>query len=526
MTSKQLIYAASNTLSRKRLEALLSDGMEVRVEVADDIERYYLDTFDWRLFRSGMVLEAEVRGGVCLLTWREMGSGQVLLSRTVKKLPKLAADFSNAGMQPRLKQILGTRLLLAHASLQGCTERLLLLDRDEKTIMRVELRHDKCISPDNPAYMRLPDALYFFPYRGYEKVFNNRLRQISRHGGLLHLVDDPLVLALDALDITPGKYSGIPQFSLHPGQPSIHALSDILLRFLQIMETNIKGARESEDPEFLHDFLVAVRRIRCFLFTFAALFPGDKVKLFESDLQWVEQEATIIRDLDIYMGLLQDFESRVDKDHRQALNSLYSFLQSEKQEQLMPMQVALASPRYLRLTDSLHSYLHSCRGADELPDAISIPIEVAASNGIHSIYSELLQAGRGLSVTAKVEKIHALYQICKRLGYHMEIFSSLFPGKHMRRLQQAHGKLQQRLNHFRDVDLQCHRLKDYLSRMTRTQAMREISLEAMEQLIDDRKRERKKALSRAMTQIELFTRKKMRKRFRAVFALPAKGGGV
>lgn len=521
-----MIFTASDSLSRKSLESLLSDGMEVRVEVSGDIRRCYLDTFDWRLFQAGMVLEVEVRGGLCVLTWREMGSGQIFLTRTVRKIPQRAADFSNAGMQPKLKQIIGSRLLLAHANLQGSVEKLLLLNRDEKTLMRVELRHDKVLSSSHATYLQLQETIYFFPYRGYEQIFRERQSKIVQKGKLLPVVDDPLLSALAVLDITPGAYTGRPQFSLETGQASIVVLGEILNRYLQIMESNVAGAREGKDPEYLHDFLVAVRRIRCFFFMFAPLFPGNKIKLLDSDLQWVQQEATRIRDLDIYINLFQDFETRVDAVHQKALYSLYSFLQSEKQEKLAQMRVALDSYRYLRLTDSMSSYFRSFSSVGELPAGAAAPIEITASNSIYTIYRELVKAAHNLLPNPKAEKIIALYQTSKRLGYHMEIFSSLFPGKRMRQLQSEQGKLQQCLSQYRDVDLQYRRLRDYLSRMTRTQAMREISLEAMEQLIADRKRERKRARVLVLNQIEQFTRKKIRERFKSMFKLPRKSGGT
>ncbi|MCP4128111.1 MAG: CHAD domain-containing protein [Gammaproteobacteria bacterium] len=526
MTSKQMIYAVPDKLSSKRLKALLSDGMDVMVEVTDDTRRYYLDTFDWRLYRSGMGLEIEVRGGLCLLTWRELGSGELLLSRTVRTLPKSADDFSNAGQQPRLKQVLGRRRLLAHASLRGSTQRFLLLNDDEKTVMRVELRRDKVIPSDNSAHIQMQDLVYFFPYRGYDKIFSHRLRRIAKGAKLRPPNEDPLISVLGALDVTPGEYSGRPTFSFDPAQPSIDALAEILGRLLQIIRCNVKGAREDSDPEYLHDFLVAVRRIRCLISRFESVFPGERAKLLQRDLSWVEQEATRIRDLDIYISRFEDFRTGVDEEYREALNSLYSFLQGEKQKKLWQMRVALESSRYLRLIESMDHLLQGCKDADTLPPAASIAIDRAACNGIWSSYRVLVEAARGLPATPKPEQIYELHQISKHLGYQMDLFRSLFPSKRMERLIRAHDRLQRRLNRFRDIDLQYRRLQNYIARMTKAQAVREISIEAVKQLIADRKCEQRKARNRAATQIEHFTRKKSRKQFKSMFKRPFKGGAA
>ena len=526
MISKQMIYAAPDKLSMKKLGVLLSDGFKVKIETVDNLSRVYLDTFDWRLFRSGMVLEVEGRGGLCLLTWRELGSGWVFLSRTLRRLPKSAADFSNAGMQFRLKEVLGRRALLAHATLTGSTKRLLLLNEDEKILMRVELRRDQVISPINHAYRSLGTAVYLFPYRGYEKLFSDRLRRIAEDSKLSPIAEDPLVSAMNALDIIPGEYSGRPDFLLDPKQPAMHALVEILNRFLRIIECNVKGAREDEDPEYLHDFLAAVRRTRSFLYRFSEVFPKNSVKLIEEDFQWIEQEATPIRDLDIYMSLFDDFESRVDKDHRQALKSLYLFLQSQKQQELRRMRVSLESTRHLRLIESWAQFLTECKDADQPPAVAQAPIVVIARDCIWSIYRELLQKARNISPDTKADEICELHQISKRLGYHMDVFKSLFPAKAMARLIEEHKSLQQCLDQFRDMNLLYNRLKNYKAKMGQAQAVRAISLEAVGQLIVDREKEKRKARKQVVSQIGRFIKKKMRKRFKSTLALPDMDGKV
>jgi len=149
--------------------------------------------------------------------------------------------------------------------------------------MRVELRRDKVIPSDNSAHIQMQEWVCFFPYRGYEKIFNHRLRRIAKSGGVCPPTEDPLISVLAALDITPGAYSGRPTFSLDPSQLSLDVLTEILGRLLHIIQCNVKGAREDSDPEYLHDFLMAVRRISCLISRFEAVFPGDRARLLQRD---------------------------------------------------------------------------------------------------------------------------------------------------------------------------------------------------------------------------------------------------
>ncbi len=526
MIKNPMIYAVPVNLSLQELGELLADRLEVKVERIESIQHVYLDTFDWRLYRSGMVLEIECRGAVYLLLWRELNSGRVLLSRTVRRAPKSAADFSDAGKQSLLKQVIGRRSLLPHAVLCGDTERLLLLDKNEKTVMRIELRRDQVLSPQGPSPMALGGAIYLFPYRGYEEEFRARLRLAVGDGALSPIRRDPLLSALDALEITPGQYTSRPAFTLDNKRPALEVLVQILKSFLQVMESNIAGAREDDDPEYLHDFLVAVRRTMIFLHSFADIFPANNLRLIEHGFQWIEQEATPIRDLDIYMTIFRDFESRVDADHRQALQSLYKFLRDEKRRELRRMRTSLDSPRYFRLIETWSDFLQICMEYDPLPKDANKAIGKLVRKRIGAIYSEFVHGAKGLTQDSGFDEMRALHQISKRLGYHMDVFGSLFPDREMGKLLKAQARVQARLNQFRDMDLQYTRLREYKSRMKKVQAVRKISLEAVEQLIADRRIEKDKARKKALKQVGRFTRKEMRKRFKSLLAAPVKGGGA
>ena len=112
------------------------------------------------------------------------------------------------------------------------------------------------------------------------------------------------------------------------------------------------------------------------------------------------------------------------------------------------------------------------------------------------------------------------------LGYHLDVFNSLFPDKKMGKLLKAYDRLQSSLNQFRDMNLQNSRLRAYMSRMKKVQAVRKISLEAVEQLIADRQNQKAKAREQALAQVKRFTRKKMRKRFKSMLIAPVKGSGA
>ena len=55
------------------------------------------------------------------------------------------------------------------------------------------------------------------------------------------------------------------------------------------MERNIEGACNDEDPEFLHDFLLAERQTQCLLDRYSSVFPEAGLKRIREDFKWIEK---------------------------------------------------------------------------------------------------------------------------------------------------------------------------------------------------------------------------------------------
>jgi hypothetical protein len=167
--------------------------------------------------------------------------------------------------------------------------------------------------------------------------------------------------------------------------------------------------------------------------------------------------------------------------------------------------------------------LRECARVEQLPEGGAVPIGILARGLIRGIYLQFVKKSKKLPQHAPAKELYELHQMSKQLGYHMDVFGSLFPEKKIKKMLKSQAKLQSSLNQFRDMNLQYSRLREYKSGMKRAQAVRKASLEAVEQLIADRKSEKAKAHKKAIKQIKRFTRRKMRKRFKSILSSPAEG---
>ena len=372
--------------------------------------------------------------------------------------------------------------------------------------------------PHSTESHHLPQTLHLYPLRGFGNIFQKIATLLLDHGRLKPAREDPLDSALAFLRINPGDYNNKPVLHIDPQRPALEALKEILDGYRRIMQQNIKGACENRDPEFLHDFLHAARRTQCLLNHYLTSLPIRSIDLIRQDFDWIEKLTAPVRNLDIYLGLFDEFLTRVDKDHRQALEPLRGFLEAEKMQEQRQMQVPLESPRYRRTMSNWEQILNTKTPADGLPQEARLPIIQLASRGIYGIYLEMIHKGREVERAITTDGLLELQCIGKKLGYEMETFASLYPEEQLKPLLDALSPLQENLNNYYDMHLQHDSLLEYSQKMKQQRRTMPLWLEAAEQLAEDREREERKMQSEFGACYKRIARKKMRKRVQNLFA--------
>ncbi|MCP3870601.1 MAG: CHAD domain-containing protein [Gammaproteobacteria bacterium] len=516
MPADQFIYHLPATLAPREFRSWLEDDQVFETEQSKDFTRIYLDTFDWRLYRGGTVLEVILEKGHYLLTWRTLRTGKILGHRTLKVLPRFAAEFIAPGLQQQIRELIGRRSLLPQISLKSNTDKLYLLDSEEKQLLRVETRYDRLLVPNCTNYRVLPAYVYVFPYRGYREAFDTVIQKLTARGRLRAVTSDPLITAMECSELTPEDNHSKPVFELSPGEPAFEVLTKVLNTFRVIMEKNVHGACKAEDPEYLHDFLIAARRTQCIMDRYPDVLPRDQLKLIRQDFEWAEKFASPIRDLDIYLSLFDEFASRLDKTHRSSLRPLYEYLRNQKTTQQWQMRTALESTRYRRLMEGWKRFLEQKPVYSRLPPGATRPIRAVAAKELGALYSETLELGQALTKEANPSEYFQLHQTCKQFSYQLELFQDLFNPKKLAPLARAQMDLQDNLNELHDLNLQHDALREFCTTMQQEHRTMPVWLESMDILIDDRAREYRKALKHFSNRFAKLKKKKMQKQLQAL----------
>ena len=304
--------------------------------------------------------------------------------------------------------------------------------------------------------------------------------------------------------------------SLHPIPLTHEAARSILSSLVDVMLANVEGICKNLDTEFLHDFLLAVRRIRCILDRFPGTFEDRELNLIRQDITWLEEAVTETRDLDIYLALFKDYETRLPQNLRQALSPLSKFLGRQRVKTHQKARLALESPRFKTLIRNWQELLASEPPSVESCHLQGTGIAMAADQRIQEQYRLVLEKGLAIEPESPIDDLLDLHQRCKRLGYLLEIFRSLYPNKAYSAFMKEINALQKILNQLHDLDLQQRALHEAGIAMQQDQRVLPVWLDAIELLVSGLTKERGRVRKAFTKQFARFAGKKVSKRFQAL----------
>ena len=120
----------------------------------------------------------------------------------------------------------------------------------------------------------------------------------------------------------------------------------------QVLERDPR-VRVGGDPEDLHQFRVAIRRLRSDLRTFRDVLEEERTVAVRDELRWVADSTNRLRDLDVLRIWLVSHAAAVPEADRRALDELVRRCDEELADQRGGVLRMLASERYLELVHRL-----------------------------------------------------------------------------------------------------------------------------------------------------------------------------
>ncbi len=445
-------------LSWRRLLQRLNGWGSLRVHPPATATRTLFDSFDWRLYRSGTVLEERRSHGEVCFIWRALGSGEVLC-RMDGPVPAFARDLPPGTSRSRLARLMEMRAFLPLVEVQSRLQVVDGLNRDEKTVVRLTLENSTLKGDDASRNITLPGRVVVTPVKGYAKTRRGVVRFLRQELSLPPAAGDLMEEAVKAAGRRPGDYTAKLDLRLDPETPMLQALTQILMQLLDVMEANEPGVKGDLDSEFLHDFRVAVRRTRSALTQVKGVLDPDLLARFKPEFGWLGAVTGPTRDLDVYLLSYDDFRNSLPEAFRDRLAPLHHYLVVHQKLAHEKLVQELESERYRRLVHDWRTALQDTKPRAGLFNAERSVAEVAGER-IWKVYRRVLREGRAIDDHSPPSDLHDLRKTCKKLRYLLEFFQGLYPPRKVKKLIKALKTLQENLGEFQDLQVQAEYLRD------------------------------------------------------------------
>lgn len=481
------------------------------------IARTYLDSFDWRLYQAGGLLEEQEQAGQRTLVWLDRSGAQALDPTVVPKTPGMIGDLPAGPLRERVAGPLEMRTLLPMARMFSSIEGLRVLDDEGKTVVRVELETNRYASADGKREGHLSPRIRLVLVRGYPKPLSRVQALLQQDIGLPLAQVSELLEALEATGRHPLDYSSKLNYKLDPGERSDAAAKHILIDLLNTLEANVDGSKKNLDSEFLHDLRVATRRTRSALTQIREVFNPEVTERFKEGFAWVQEITGAVRDLDVYLLSFDDYRASLPPPMRPYLQPFKDFLVAHYGTEHKALVRHLNSPRFRTLLKEWRKFLEApVPEFSAVPNAMR-PVRVVADERTWKMYRRVISEGRAIGPESAPEELHELRKSCKKLRYLMEFFESLYPGNDVGKLIKVLKGLLDNLGNFQDLAVQAANLRHQAQMMEEEGVATTDAILAMGVLVGDLYQRQNQARTEFAEIFAKFDTKSHDQMFRALF---------
>jgi len=427
---------------RRLREALASVyGLE---ESGSRVRRHlYLDDFNHHIFHAGGALYR------CGRRW-ELLVGDGCHTFDGAGRPAFVAALPPSPFRAALAPLVGVRKLEPVAELRFTTRTLVCRDRRDKVVLRI-------------AACELPAGLVLepCPLRGYGRHVG-RAEELLRLLGATSLPEKLPRALLRASGFSPSTYRNKPAVPLTPDMPAADAVAALALANLAVARSNEPGMlRIPDDTEFLHDYRVALRRVRSLLSLLREVYPAT----FEDDLRrrlgLIARKTNTLRDLDVYLLDQPRFLQLLGDEFRPGLEQVYAGFARRQRAERRALREWLGSAAYEQeIAGVVAAFTDRVRWGNT--SAGQSPVEQLVAAKLAMRYRKVCKRARRADAGTAQPELHRLRIQCKKLRYLLELFGDLFNRRAVAKIVDRLKSLQDCLGRINDCAAQQVTLRTYL----------------------------------------------------------------
>ncbi len=410
----------------------------------------YYDTADWQLslYRLALCVNAKT------LALRSYDTVFPLEELTCPSLPVVATDLPHSRLRERLVALIDALPLSPLFSLHTRIIPIRILDQRQKTTVRLIIE-EHTLAKKNRQYSLRP-RIWLHPLRGYQKEAQ-RLVLWCKEQDLIPATGSVNQEVLATAGRSPGKYSVKRPLPIQPEVPVERAVRGLLRLLLAMVRYNERGLRQGDDPLYLHDFRVAVRRARSLLGQTREVFPPKATRRFRKDLAQLGRSTGSARDLDAFLLMQDAYRQRLPADSRSALQPFSAFLQQERREHYRTLVKTFETKRYRAVIREWEAFASQPEaGAAHTPAVKEFVLDRVGEKcrALVSIEPDSLQH-------ADSEQLHRLRIECKKLRYLLDFFITALPDLPVRDVLKQLKRVQRTLGRIQDISVQSVLIKQF-----------------------------------------------------------------
>jgi CHAD domain-containing protein len=432
--------------------ALRATGLDVGAPSVTT--RAVLDTFDGLVHRAGLRLEH--RDGVLELS----GGGAVGAQLPVTGAPRVATDLPPGPFRARLGEIIEIRAVLPRLCLTSRDRRAVRRNRDGKVVAAATL-HQRVVTEHGPLegwFVEVEELT------GYEKQAAE-LVEVVRGVGVRELDGDLVVTAMAAAGVDPAGFDNDPSTPLDPDIDALEGFRLVLANLDRSIDANLQGTIDDVDPEFLHEFRVAIRRSRSVLRHGRAILPADVLTWAADGLRELGMLTGSPRDLDVYVLEWDDYVVDLEPGTVAALQPVRAQLDADRAAAHEELATALRSERVVALLRRWSDWLDTRHDpADGGPHA-DRPVSDVVRRRIEKAQTRLIEHGRAITPATPAEDVHELRKDAKKLRYLLECFGDLLPATPRKAFVKRLKALQDNLGRHQDAEVHVAQLRQAVSEL-------------------------------------------------------------
>ena len=353
----------------------------------------------------------------------------------------------------------GTRPPQNSIEVEECGSLLEVLDDQGKTVARLRIASGRARLPRSvDGWRPLPTVITLTSLRGYEDAYRQLVPVIESRPGLESCADGFRGVMLRHVGQLEMPVLSTPLQNLEPTVRADVGARRIQQALFDSLVANEPGVRANLDPEFLHDFRVAVRRTRALLRQIKDVFPAEAVERFSTEFSWLGQLTGGPRDLDVLVLALRERPVAVPDTDMEALMSLLTDVQRQEHQTLV---AALDGDRYRRLLSEWPAFLDPSTATDSEPRHAKRPLADVVARRAWRLSRRIARAADRFDDQTTPEQLHEVRIDAKKLRYLIDVTPGFYPADDLACILGALKNLQRVLGDFNDSYVQQQRLLEY-----------------------------------------------------------------